>query len=486
MAELRDIVQSMVDSGETEENIAAVIKRYNALNKPAAQEDFPADEEKEETPQADASVEGDVTEEAVEEDEKGFFGKSFDFVTEKVSEFADRKTEKQRKQGLGEDGIELSVKERKVRDTKAASNVGVNADGYHFRSGEDETIDFLKNDFGYNSKFNKETGLKFKFTKGSSYGGLVDDNWIVAIAPNGQKKNFKTDHSRDSAKGIAEWNKFKKWAEKNGYDRPGKETYNGVEFVAPITHDQLTDNIPSFVNVPAADKEAFMVKNLEKHYKGEGITFEVKDVLGSNDIIVAKSSWDSEYLHDRYEIDTRKDAYKENPEKYLRGFNAWMQARRKQGQWSEDDAPTNEETDALTAHLASVTGSYHEDNDTKIKSLQSTIDNASSGSQKKLDAIAELEAYKSEINEREFDQSGERSRKLAEKYNAKMKKMLDGKKRYMESKGIKEGSDEWNKTLKEEREWRDSIMGKGELADIEDYQGTYEDRQALSEGKTNK
>ena len=62
MAELRDIVQSMVDSGETEENIAAVIKRYNALNKPAAQEELPADEEVKGDPsQADVPVEGNVT-----------------------------------------------------------------------------------------------------------------------------------------------------------------------------------------------------------------------------------------------------------------------------------------------------------------------------------------------------------------------------------------------------------------------------------------
>ena len=61
MAELRDIVQSMVNSGETEENIAAVIKRYNALNKPAAQEDFPADdvEVKEDPSQEDVAVEGE-------------------------------------------------------------------------------------------------------------------------------------------------------------------------------------------------------------------------------------------------------------------------------------------------------------------------------------------------------------------------------------------------------------------------------------------
>jgi len=61
MAELRDIVQSMVNSGETEENIAAVIKRYNALNKPAAQEDFPAEPEevKGDSPQEDVTVEGE-------------------------------------------------------------------------------------------------------------------------------------------------------------------------------------------------------------------------------------------------------------------------------------------------------------------------------------------------------------------------------------------------------------------------------------------
>tara|TARA_B110000211_G_scaffold100455_1_gene116905 strand:- start:875 stop:10201 length:9327 start_codon:yes stop_codon:yes gene_type:complete len=68
MAELRDIVQSMVSSGETEDNIAAVIKRYNALNKPAAQEELPADEEVKGDPsQADVPVEGNVTASSGEE-----------------------------------------------------------------------------------------------------------------------------------------------------------------------------------------------------------------------------------------------------------------------------------------------------------------------------------------------------------------------------------------------------------------------------------
>ena len=54
MAELRDIVQSMVNSGETEENIAAVIKRYNVLN-PSTKEVKGA------TPQEDATVDVEDT-----------------------------------------------------------------------------------------------------------------------------------------------------------------------------------------------------------------------------------------------------------------------------------------------------------------------------------------------------------------------------------------------------------------------------------------
>ena len=88
-----------------------------------------------------------------------------------------------------------------------------NADGYHFRDGEAKTIEFLEKDF-------KKYGFRFSYgTTGGKSVGSIDDDYIIAIAPNGDRLTLKTDFDRKNNKkgvdvggGLDEYKKFKKWA----------------------------------------------------------------------------------------------------------------------------------------------------------------------------------------------------------------------------------------------------------------------------------
>ena len=119
----------------------------------------------------------------------------------------------------------------------------------------------------------------------------------------------------------------------------------------------------------------------------------------------------------RYEIDTGNNIYKKNPEKYLQRFHSWVEQSRKD---SEIEGMTNQEVDAVTDQITKISGQAPtESNDEKIKSLEKVIENEVGPSQKKADAEAELEIYKYEKREKEFDQTSENERKLTERQRIK-------------------------------------------------------------------
>tara|TARA_R110002020_G_scaffold467305_1_gene690762 strand:- start:46 stop:9096 length:9051 start_codon:yes stop_codon:yes gene_type:complete len=239
--------------------------------------------------------------------------------------------------------------------------------------------------------------------------------------------------------------------------------------------DNTSDKAYDIFKAATADKEDAMIKNLEKHYKDEPFEFEVENKSFSrNDIIVVKDQNGR-----KHKIDTGNELFKEDPDKYLERFRGFVDQSRKD---SEVDKLTNKEVDDITKGLVKDSSQVAtEKEDTKIKSLKKVIENEVGPSKKKADAESELEVYKDEKRSQEFDQSGIKEKQLADEYNAKLNNLLE-----QGLKGVQKGTKEYSEKFKKIKDQYDIGFGKGNVDIVNNYQGNYEDRQALAEGKTNK
>ena len=251
-----------------------------------------------------------------------------------------------------------------------------------------------------------------------------------------------------------------------GEDDSSESQETETQISPHITHDKLTKSSNNKLYDLTSDKEKRMVKNLQDHY-GEEFSFTVQDESGPDDIVVATIG-DPATATKRngrsFEIDTKHNMYKNNPEKYLQRFHGWAEQTRKD---SGVEAMTNKDVDAVTDHVSKIAGQAPtESNDEKIKSLENEKKKHPIGSVKYAEAESELEVYKDEKRGKEFDQTLKNEKELTEEYNTQLKHKLE-----RGLKGLEKGTEEYNQEYDKIKKFHDEGFGKGNVATVNTYQG---------------